>query len=261
METTTLYNEIESLIDNNQYNEACNTLAENLGLKLKVVSHRFDSMQWDKDGQKRNIFKLKLIRGKNNYTFEFGSSLNDSVKNSNAWEQMKDNDLISVYSGVANQSQKVYGSVTFEVTKKEIENLNDAQLLVYATMLKDGLNISVSEYNKKQRSNWEHIKNFGSVESAVPYITKAVQRKIGELKNTSCVSNEPLTEIKTPDLYDVLACLQKYEVGTFEDFCDNFGYDSDSRTAEKTYKAVLKEWKAMERLFNNEELELLQLIN
>jgi len=261
MKTTTLYNEIESLIDNSQYKEATELLAKELDFKLKVVSHRFDSMQWDKDGQKRNIFKLKLIRGKNNYTFEFGSSLNDSVKNSNAWEQLKDSDLISVYSGVSSVAHKVYGSVTFEVTKKEIENLNDAQLLVYATMLKDDFNISVSEYNKKQRSKWEHLKNFGSVESGVPYITKAVQRKIEELKNTSCVSNEPLPEVKEPALYSVLACLQKYDVGSFEDFCSDFGYDEDSRTAEKTYKAVLKEWEAMERLFNNEELELLQLIN
>lgn len=64
-----------------------------------------------------------------------------------------------------------------------------------------------------------------------------------------------------PTLYDVLACLTKYDVGTFENFCSDFGYDEDSRTAEKTYKAVLKEWQAMERLFNSEELELLQLIN
>jgi hypothetical protein len=64
-----------------------------------------------------------------------------------------------------------------------------------------------------------------------------------------------------PTLYDVLTCLQKYDVGTFEDFCGMFGYDNDSRTAEKTYKAVVKEFQAMERLFNSEELEVLQLIN
>ena len=64
-----------------------------------------------------------------------------------------------------------------------------------------------------------------------------------------------------PTLYDVLTCLQKYDVGTFKNFCDDFGYDNDSRTAEKTYKSVVKEFKAMERLFNSEELEVLSLIN
>ena len=60
-----------------------------------------------------------------------------------------------------------------------------------------------------------------------------------------------------PTLYHVLTCLQKYDVGTFEDFCGEFGYN---RASEKTYKAVLIEFKALERLFTNEELEILQNI-
>ena len=63
-----------------------------------------------------------------------------------------------------------------------------------------------------------------------------------------------------PTMYGVLTCLQKYDVGTFEDFCGEFGYDEDSRSAEKIYKAVLKEWEAMERLFSSDELEMLQEI-
>lgn len=63
-----------------------------------------------------------------------------------------------------------------------------------------------------------------------------------------------------PNLYDVLSCLQKYEVGTFNDFCENFGYDEDSRASKKIYKAVLKEYANMEKLFSSDELELLQEI-
>lgn len=63
-----------------------------------------------------------------------------------------------------------------------------------------------------------------------------------------------------PTLYDVLACLTKYDPETFEDFCANYGYDEDSRKAEKTYKAVLKEFNNMNRLFTSEELELLTII-
>lgn len=55
-----------------------------------------------------------------------------------------------------------------------------------------------------------------------------------------------------PSLYDVLACLTKYDVGTFEDFCSEFGYNTDSRNAEKTYKAVCKEYDAVCRLFPEE---------
>lgn len=65
---------------------------------------------------------------------------------------------------------------------------------------------------------------------------------------------------KEPTMYDVLTCLQKYEVGTFENFCGDFGYDQDSRTAERIYKAVCKEFENMERLFSHEILEEMQEI-
>lgn len=47
--------------------------------------------------------------------------------------------------------------------------------------------------------------------------------------------------IKHPTAYDVLACLQKYGVGTFEDFCSDFGYNTGSRRAHNIYLAVLDE--------------------
>ena len=64
-----------------------------------------------------------------------------------------------------------------------------------------------------------------------------------------------------PSAYDVLACLTSLEVGEFKDFCDNFGYDTDSRKAEKTYKAVLEEWNNIKILFSDEEILKLQEIN
>jgi hypothetical protein len=134
---------VEKAIDCSWYDEATNLVAKYYNIKLKVISSYYGVMKWDTKN-KREVFKLQLLRGKKSYTFEFGQS---AVK-----------------------------------------------------------------------------------------------------------GNEE------PTLYDVLTCLQKYEVGTFEDFCGEFGYDNDSRTAEKTYKAVVKEFKAMERLFNSEELEVLQLI-
>ena len=63
-----------------------------------------------------------------------------------------------------------------------------------------------------------------------------------------------------PTIYDVLACLQKYDVGDFENFCSDFGYDNDSRAAERTYKAVCKEFAAVDRLFSD-IIEELQEIN
>lgn len=56
---------------------------------------------------------------------------------------------------------------------------------------------------------------------------------------------------KNPTMYDVLACFITYNVGTFEDFCSEFGYSDDSMKAYKTYKAVIKEYNAVMRLFGD----------
>ena len=70
-----------------------------------------------------------------------------------------------------------------------------------------------------------------------------------------------------PDIYSVLACLTKYDVGSFEDFCSEFGYDQydeetgrTNKQTERTYKAVCKEFAAVERLFSD-CMEELQEIN
>lgn len=65
---------------------------------------------------------------------------------------------------------------------------------------------------------------------------------------------------KVPDSYDVLACLQKYDIGSFENFCEEFGYVNDSRKAEKIYNAVVDEWKNVQILWNDKEIEELQQI-
>ena len=65
---------------------------------------------------------------------------------------------------------------------------------------------------------------------------------------------------KAPTAYSVLACLQKYEVGEFEDFCSEFGYDTDSRKAEKVYNAVKDEYTQLCTIFSDEEIELMQEI-
>jgi len=70
-----------------------------------------------------------------------------------------------------------------------------------------------------------------------------------------CTEND-----QTPTAYDLLACLTKYDVGTFENFCGDFGYDTDSRSAERTYKAVCKEWEKVSKFFTAEEIEQLQEI-
>lgn len=63
-----------------------------------------------------------------------------------------------------------------------------------------------------------------------------------------------------PTAYHVLTCLTKSDPGTFEDFCSVFGYDTDSRRAEKTYKSVVQEWAKVSEFFTEDEIEQLQEI-
>lgn len=60
---------------------------------------------------------------------------------------------------------------------------------------------------------------------------------------------------KAPSDYDILAAITKYDPCTFEDFCNEYGYDTDSRKAETTYQAVRKEFTDLSKIFTGEELE------
>ena len=64
-----------------------------------------------------------------------------------------------------------------------------------------------------------------------------------------------------PTARDVLACLQKYDVGSLENFCSDFGYDLDSKTGEKTYNAVCDEYNNIRILFSDSEIKKLQEIS
>lgn len=76
-------------------------------------------------------------------------------------------------------------------------------------------------------------------------------------------------ELKTPTNYDVLSCLQKYDIGSFTDFCNEYGYDFfddykiitftqfDKKFKESTkqshimYKSVQKEYAGVLRVFSH----------
>ena len=55
-----------------------------------------------------------------------------------------------------------------------------------------------------------------------------------------------------PELELVLDALRTDFIsdGSFQDFCDNFGYDQDSIEASKIYKACLKNTEKVKKLFN-----------
>lgn len=112
-----------------------------------------------------------------------------------------------------------------------------------------------SVYAKNLCANANHPRLMGNGFSEM--LGKSLKMFGAGVINNDFVKNENYSE---PTEYDVLARLTKYDVGTFEDFCHEFGYDTDSRSAEKTYKAILNEWHNVAMLWNNEEIEELQEI-
>ena len=85
---------------------------------------------------------------------------------------------------------------------------------------------------------------------------------VKEILETGATESRPLPftlhyEKSPPSDYDILACMTKYDPGTFKDFCGDFGYDTDSRKAEKTYFAVQQEYQNLRGMFSEDELALM----
>lgn len=58
-----------------------------------------------------------------------------------------------------------------------------------------------------------------------------------------------------PNSYDILSCLTKYNPGTFENFCSEFGYDTDSKRADIIYNLVKEEYKNVCTIWSEKEIE------
>ena len=67
-----------------------------------------------------------------------------------------------------------------------------------------------------------------------------------------------------PTEYDILACLEKYDVGTIDDFVSEFGYEvrkwGDVKRIENDYEIVKKQYNDLCRIFTPEQMERLREI-
>ena len=64
-----------------------------------------------------------------------------------------------------------------------------------------------------------------------------------------------------PEVDHVLDCLAMDVAGvenaSFDEWCKDYGYSADSRRAERTYKVILRQRDALQRLFDSEAYETL----
>ena len=63
-----------------------------------------------------------------------------------------------------------------------------------------------------------------------------------------------------PSAYDILAAVEKYGYDSFSDFCDAFGYSTDSISAMETYLACGEEYAGLRRIFTEGQMEELREI-
>ena len=215
------------------------------------------------DKEKRNVFGITLFKSNHQYKFNFGSSIADSCKFVKApiTEVKKE---IEVFAGLGLKDYPVSGSVKFKLFKNSDFLLSEEELTKLADQMTKDYNTSVNRYNDKINKKYTvhhrqtHRLNLSSIEDGAAL--QHIQKKIKEALNKTVEIPQQKEAIKRPTAYDVLACLTKYPVDTFEDFCADYGYDEDSRKAYKTYEAVKSEWQNVAMLWNETELEELREI-
>lgn len=91
-------------------------------------------------------------------------------------------------------------------------------------------------------------------------ITRKSTRKSLTFQFWDSIANSEKGERPTP--YDVLACISSdsYKYDSFQDFCGEVGYNTDSIKALETWKRYDSLSKRMNRFFSSEELEALREI-
>jgi len=184
------------------YQQQAKDFLEKTKTSFKVEYLKYD-IHFEDEKEKRNIYKITLKRGDRKYSFNFGSSINDSE--------------IHIKNKV---SQRITQSFNKEKLPLSIQDIPTPK-------------------TAKEMYFWRHQFNKHHFQLTI---------------------NDEVIFPKEPTPYSVLACIQKYDVGTFQNFCDDFGSDTDSRKAEKTYKAVVNEWQNIAMLYNDKELEELREI-
>lgn len=226
--------------------------------KFESVFKAFDSMPFDKNGEKRNIFTITLSNARHSFSFDFGSSLSDSLKNANDTFIDKEIDLYYglKFEGLDPQYLSYSAKVKVE-DLKTAKTFNDCAKLIDKKKAEQIYN----DFRKANTSKYRQNLNILSFNDFFERIVSRLVQHTTDLVNKNWGIGIPADEIKHPTAYDILACLTKYDPGTFENFCGDFGYDTDSRSAVKVYKAVRKEWNNVSKLFTESEIEQLQEIN
>lgn len=70
-----LNEKIGNLIDNSEYNTACEIIMQEFDFSIEFKGSIYKSMPWDREGEQRHVFNVILKRDSQEYKFKFGQSI------------------------------------------------------------------------------------------------------------------------------------------------------------------------------------------
>jgi hypothetical protein len=123
-----------------------------------------------------------------------------------------------------------------------------------------------------KRGDQTFITDFWSSYTAEEYRALGCQKyrngetafKYGKYKHTDergHITERPRKAPFTVTPYDLITCLERDDPGTLVDFCDSYGYDTDSGKARHIYDAVVTQFCQLRRFFSADELAKLSEIS
>lgn len=228
-------------------------------------------MPWDTDGQKRNIFRITLSNDRHAYTFDFGSSVADSCKETTR-PKIESSDKTEIFFGFKHNIEKddIIFSHTIKTSYPELlaikNGVENADKLIDSEKIGEDFQVYVEKIKQHNTKMQKKIRGFSGIRgSNIDDIYARIRKRISDFikeaeTETETFNTEQAETIVHPSAYDVLTCLTKSDPGDFENFCSEYGYDTDSRSAMRTYKSVRKEWQNVSKLFSETEIEQLQEI-
>lgn len=237
----------------NEYIKQAKDFLEATNTTFKSEFSKYDK-HFDSDKEKRNIFNITLSNDNGSFTFPFGSSIADSSKKVPEINTKEEHD---VYCGIkfsAGLKNAEYLSVKFKATSQELHKeilTPDKMKLVTAEWEEQASKLKKKVENKYTKFTPPKFKEV---------VSNALRQTRIKLWSNMVYADVQQDTINHPNEYDILTCLTKYDPETFENFCSEYGYDYDSRSAEKTYKAVVEEYKNVTMLWNDDEIDQLSEI-
>ena len=151
-------------------------------------------------------------------------------------------------------------TITFKETRKYFPNDKETRD-VYEVLIERGNRKWKFEFGNSI-SDSEFVAVYGKSRCKIPseMRTKSNQEitlyvKWNLKSDFGTVKSDHIKRPAPPSEYSVLACITKWDPESFEYFCSEVGYDTDSKTADRVYAGVKEEWLNVCRIWNDSEIE------